>query len=159
MRLVFLCRALTEDWPWARNVKGTFFRLTITLSIPMLSAVVNLGISPNSTPGYSDLIRPRRTLYQELVEGVVSGPLWAARLTGGRVDLFLVLGASCELPQQHRIFAYLAIDPERSLSMTWLSERTEQICPIITGMIVVSMKPIPSSTVPMSSRFGIISAS
>lgn len=81
------------------------------------------------------------------MKGFVSDPLWAARLTGGRVGLFLVLGASCELPQQHRIFAYLAIDPERPLSMIWLSLRTGQICPIITGMIVVSMKPIPSSTV------------
>ena len=63
-------------------------------------------------PGSSDLSRPRKELYRELVVGSASEPLserrGAARLDGREDLLPLELGARIELIEQLRVLAYLA---------------------------------------------------
>lgn len=78
--LVFPRRALTEYSLWVRNVRNTFLGVTIT---PPISQVECCHKHWNkfefftmyqkallATPQSTDLSRPRKTLYQELVEGV-----------------------------------------------------------------------------------------
>ena len=90
-RLAYLGRSLTADAVWRRKTSRTFPRLNSDpkaegLRKPMgkTAFVRECRAAFRNLPGSSDLSRPRKELYRELVVGSASGPLskwhsWAAK--------------------------------------------------------------------------------
>ena len=119
-RLAYLGRSLTRDSVWRRKASRTFPRLKSDpkaevwrkpLGEALFVRECRKGL--RNLLESSDLSRPRKELYRELVVGSASDPLserwgWTARLDGGGDPLSLELGARIELLEQLRVLAHLA---------------------------------------------------
>ena len=115
-RLAYLGRALTGDAVWRLKASRTFPRLK---SDPKAEGrrrplgetlfVRECRTALRNLLGSSDLSRPRKELYRELVVGSASDPLSERHgWTTGGDSLSLELGARIELLEQLRVLAHLA---------------------------------------------------
>ena len=81
-RLAYLSRSLMEDAVWRRKASRTFPRLKSDPKVEGLrkpmdetAFVRECRAAFRNLPGSSDLLRPRKELYRELVVGSASDPL------------------------------------------------------------------------------------
>ena len=104
-RLAHLGRSLTGD---ERRV-GPFLASSQTQRLGETLFVRECRTALRNLLGTSDLSRPRKELYRELVVGSASDPLSKRRgWRGGGDPLSLELGARIELLEQLRVLAHLA---------------------------------------------------
>ena len=113
-RLAYLGRSLTGDAVWRRKASWTFPHLKLDPKAegrrkPLSEAlfVRECRTALRNLLGSSDLSRPRKELYRELVVGSASDPLSVRRGWTAEEIRSLELGARIELLAQLRVLAHL----------------------------------------------------
>ena len=115
-------------------------------------------------PGFSDLSRPRKELYRELVMGSASDPLSERHGWGGRRRRSAPIGIERQDRASWTILnsrLHGDLHGTRCPFSAWTSERTWQRCPIVLAAAVAWKKRLstPSTTAIEFARSGITSGS
>ena len=153
--MAYLGRSLSKDTMWRRKASDTFPRLKSDLSgdVPFVrechKALRNL-------PGSSDLSRPRKELYRNLVVDSASDTLVDRLVDGGGGFTRIKIGRQVRVP-----WTTLSSRSPDGLHETrcpfsaWITKRVKQACPIIHAAAVAKKKRLttPSTTVSEFVRF------